>query len=73
MPEVRFIERRNKAVVVERIGPFERGEDSFWREYGWQVRIAELHNAGRSASRLSWQEVRVLDGDGREIKNAGDI
>jgi hypothetical protein len=73
MPDLRFIERRNKAVVVERVGPFEQGEDSFRREYGWQVRIAELHNAGPSASRLSWQVVYVLDGNGREIRNAVDI
>jgi hypothetical protein len=73
MPDLRFIERRNKAVVVERVGPFERGEDSFWREYGWQVRIAELHNAGRKESRLSWQVVYVLDANGREIKQAADI
>ena len=73
MPEARFIERRNKAVVVDKAGPFERGSDAFWREYGWQVRVAELHNAGRSESRLSWQTVHVLDGDGREIRDAVDI
>ena len=48
MPAIRFIERRNKAALVEKVGPFERGSDLFWREYGWQVRIAALHNAGRS-------------------------
>jgi hypothetical protein len=73
MPDIRFIERRNKAVLVEKVGPFERSSDLFWREYGWQVRIAELHNAGRSESRLSWQTVHVVDGAGREILNAADI
>jgi hypothetical protein len=73
MPDIRFIERRNKAVLVEKVGPFERGSDLFWREHGWQVRIAELHNVGRKESRLSWQTIHVVDGDGREILNAADI
>lgn len=73
MPEIRFIERRNKVEVVERCGAFERGSDLFWREYGWQARVAELHNAGRRADTLSWQAIHVLDGNGREIKSAADI
>lgn len=38
----------------------------FWREYGWQTRLAELHNGGRSAESVSRQAVHVLDGNRRE-------
>jgi hypothetical protein len=62
MPAVRFIERRNKAALVEKVGPFERSSDLFWRECGWKVRIAELHNTRRSEP-MSWQTVHVVDGD----------
>jgi hypothetical protein len=73
MPDLRFIERRDRVEVVERVGPFERGSDLFWREYGWQTRVAEIHNGGRPADSLSRQTVHVLDGNRREIKNAADI
>lgn len=73
MPELRFIERRDKVQVVGRFGPFERGSDLFWREYVRQAGIAELHNAGRSTQSLSRQTIHVLDGNRREIKNEADI
>ena len=73
MPDLRFIERRDKVEVVERLGAFERGSDLFWREYRWQARVAELHNASRKPNSLTWQAIYVLDGNGREIKKAADI
>jgi hypothetical protein len=53
MPDLRFIERRDKVEIVERLGLFDRGSDLFWREYGWQARVAELHNASRKPQAAS--------------------
>jgi hypothetical protein len=73
MPDLRFIERRDGAEVAEGVGPFERGSDLFWREYNWQIRLAELHNGRRQTDSPSRQTVHVLDGDRREITIAADI
>jgi hypothetical protein len=72
MPELRFIERRDKVQVIGRLGPFERGSDLFWRELVSQMWIAEWRNAGRRAGSLSWQTIYVLDGNRRET-NGADI
>ena len=71
MPDLRFIERRDKVEVVERLGPFEQGSDLFWREYGWQARVAELHNASRKPNSLSWQAIYVLDGQWPRDQDGG--
>ncbi len=73
MSDIRFIEHRDKVEVVERRVPFERRSDLFWREYGWQTQVSELHNGGRPAESVSRQTVHVLDGSRCEIKSAADV